>query len=117
MRILLTGASRGIGKAIALRAARDGANIAVVAKTDQPHPTLPGTVHSAVEEIEAAGGTMADIVKLNTYVTDGRHFDAIRELRGEFFDQPFPAATSMVVHSLARRELVMEIEAIAILDD
>ena len=67
--------------------------------------------------IEAAGGTMADIVKLNTYVTDGRHFDALRELRGEFFDQPFPAATSMVVHSLARRELVMEIEAIAILDD
>jgi len=54
--LFITGASRGIGKAIALRAARDGANIAVVAKTDQPHPTLPGTVHSAVEEIQAAGG-------------------------------------------------------------
>ena len=66
--------------------------------------------------IEGAGGTMADIVKINTYVTDGSHFDAVRELRGEFFDQPFPAATSMVVHALARRELVMEIEAIAILD-
>jgi citronellol/citronellal dehydrogenase len=54
--LFVTGASRGIGKAIALRAARDGANIAVVAKTDQPHPKLPGTVHTAVAEIEAAGG-------------------------------------------------------------
>jgi citronellol/citronellal dehydrogenase len=54
--LFITGASRGIGKAIALRAARDGANIAVVAKTDLPHPKLPGTVHTAVEEIEAAGG-------------------------------------------------------------
>jgi citronellol/citronellal dehydrogenase len=54
--LFITGASRGIGKAIALRAARDGANIAVAAKTDRKHPVLPGTIHSAVEEIEAAGG-------------------------------------------------------------
>ena len=54
--LFITGASRGIGKAIALRAARDGANIVVAAKTDQPHPKLPGTVHTAVAEIEAAGG-------------------------------------------------------------
>ena len=54
---LVTGASRGIGKAIALRAARDGARIAVVAKTVEPHPKLPGTIFTAVEEIEAAGGT------------------------------------------------------------
>jgi citronellol/citronellal dehydrogenase len=54
--LFITGSSRGIGKAIALRAARDGANIAVVAKTGEPHPKLPGTVHSAVEEIEAVGG-------------------------------------------------------------
>jgi len=54
--LFITGASRGIGKAIALRAARDGANIAVVAKTAEPNPKLPGTVYSAVEEIEAAGG-------------------------------------------------------------
>ena len=54
--LFITGASRGIGKAIALRAARDGANIAVAAKTDTPHPKLPGTVHTAVEEINAAGG-------------------------------------------------------------
>ena len=55
-RLLVTGASRGIGKAIALRAARDGAKIAVVAKTVEPHPKLPGTIHTAVEEIETAGG-------------------------------------------------------------
>ena len=54
--LFITGASRGIGRAIALRAARDGANVAVVAKTAEPHPKLPGTVYSAVEEIEAAGG-------------------------------------------------------------
>ncbi|MCA9180928.1 MAG: NAD(P)-dependent oxidoreductase [Planctomycetales bacterium] len=54
--LLITGASRGIGKAIALRAARDAANVIVVAKTTEPHPKLPGTIYSAVEEIEAAGG-------------------------------------------------------------
>ena len=54
--LFITGASRGIGKAIALRAARDGANIVVAAKTAEPHPKLPGTVYTAVEEIEAAGG-------------------------------------------------------------
>lgn len=54
--LFITGASRGIGLAIALRAARDGANVVVAAKTDQPDPRLPGTVHTAVEQIEAAGG-------------------------------------------------------------
>lgn len=54
--LFITGASRGIGMAIALRAARDGANIAVAAKTAKPHPKLPGTIHTAAEEIEQAGG-------------------------------------------------------------
>jgi citronellol/citronellal dehydrogenase len=54
--LFITGASRGIGLAIAKRAAMDGANIAIVAKTTVPHPKLPGTIHSAAEEIEAAGG-------------------------------------------------------------
>jgi len=54
--LFITGASRGIGKAIALRAARDGARIVIAAKTDQPHPRLPGTIHTAAQEIEAAGG-------------------------------------------------------------
>jgi len=54
--LFITGASRGIGKAIALRAAKDGANIAIAAKTTQPHPKLPGTIYTAAEEIEAAGG-------------------------------------------------------------
>ena len=54
--LFITGASRGIGKAIAMRAARDGANIVIAAKTDKPHPKLPGTIYTAAEEIESAGG-------------------------------------------------------------
>ena len=54
--VLITGGSRGIGLTIALRAARDGANIALLAKTDRPHPKLPGTIHSAAGAIVDAGG-------------------------------------------------------------
>lgn len=54
--LFITGASRGIGEAIALRAARDGANIAVAAKTKHPNPKLPGTIYTAAEAIEKAGG-------------------------------------------------------------
>ncbi|XP_070934284.1 hydroxysteroid dehydrogenase-like protein 2 isoform X3 [Macaca nemestrina] len=54
--VFITGASRGIGKAIALKAAKDGANIVIAAKTAQPHPKLLGTIYTAAEEIEAVGG-------------------------------------------------------------
>jgi len=54
--VFITGGSRGIGLAIGLRAARDGANVVIAAKTDEPHPDLEGTIHSAVDQIEAAGG-------------------------------------------------------------
>jgi citronellol/citronellal dehydrogenase len=54
--LFISGGSRGIGLAIALRAARDGANVTIAAKTDKPHPKLPGTIHTAAAEIEAAGG-------------------------------------------------------------
>jgi citronellol/citronellal dehydrogenase len=54
--LFVSGASRGIGKAIALRAARDGANVVIAAKTTDPHPKLPGTIHSAAAEVEQAGG-------------------------------------------------------------
>ena len=54
--LLITGASRGIGLAIGLRAARDGANVAILAKTTEAHPRLPGTIYTAAEEIEGAGG-------------------------------------------------------------
>jgi len=60
--LFITGASRGIGKAIALRAARDGANIVIAAKTETPHPKLDGTIHSAAAEIEAAGGTALPVL-------------------------------------------------------
>ncbi len=54
--IFITGATRGIGREIALKCARDGANIVVTGKTAEPHPKLPGTIHSVAKEIEAAGG-------------------------------------------------------------
>lgn len=60
--LLMSGGSRGIGLAIALRAARDGANIAFIAKTDKPDPRIPGTVHTAAAEIEAAGGKALPII-------------------------------------------------------
>jgi len=69
--LFITGASRGIGFAIAMRAARDGANIAIAAKTAEPNPKLPGTVFTAAKELEAAGG------KALPLVTDIRHEDQI----------------------------------------
>jgi citronellol/citronellal dehydrogenase len=60
--LFITGASRGIGLAIALRAARDGANIAIAAKTEKPHPRLAGTIYTAAEEIERAGGKALPLV-------------------------------------------------------
>lgn len=70
--LFITGASRGIGKAIALKAARDGANIVVAAKTAEPHPKLPGTIYSAAEEIEKAGG------KAHPCIVDVRDENAVR---------------------------------------
>jgi len=60
--LFISGASRGIGLAIALRAARDGANVALIAKTAEPHPRLEGTIYTAAEQIEAAGGAALPIV-------------------------------------------------------
>ncbi len=60
--LFVTGASRGIGLAIAVRAAADGANVAIAAKTDRPHPKLPGTIHTAAREIEEAGGRALPLV-------------------------------------------------------
>ena len=60
--MFISGASRGIGLAIALRAARDGANVALIAKTAEPHPKLEGTIYTAAEQIEEAGGKALPIV-------------------------------------------------------
>ncbi len=60
--LFISGGSRGIGLAIALRAARDGANVTIAAKTAQPHPRLPGTIYTAAEEIEKAGGRALPVI-------------------------------------------------------
>src|SRR5271167_1262495 len=60
--LFITGASRGIGLAIGLKAARDGANVAIAAKTAEPNPKLPGTIYSAAEEIEKAGGKALPLI-------------------------------------------------------
>jgi citronellol/citronellal dehydrogenase len=80
--ILLSGGSRGIGLAIALRAARDGANIALLAKTDTPHPKLEGTVHTAAAQIRAAGGRALPIV--GDVRNDSDIAQAVLTTRGEF---------------------------------
>jgi citronellol/citronellal dehydrogenase len=71
--LFITGASRGIGLAVALRAARDGASIAIAAKTEAPHPKLPGTIHTAAAEIEAAGGRALPLA------VDIRDEDAVKD--------------------------------------
>lgn len=70
--LFITGASRGIGLAIGLRAARDGANVAIAAKTAEPHPKLEGTIYTAAEEIEKAGG------KALPLIVDVRDEDAVQ---------------------------------------
>ncbi|WP_322410986.1 NAD(P)-dependent oxidoreductase [Microbacterium invictum] len=80
--ILLSGGSRGIGLAIALRAARDGANIALLAKTDTPHPKLEGTVHTAAAAIEEAGGRALPIV--GDVRNDDDITEAVLKTQGEF---------------------------------
>jgi citronellol/citronellal dehydrogenase len=71
--LFITGASRGIGKSIALRAAKDGANVVIAAKTTEPHPKLAGTIYTAAEEIEKAGG------KALACIVDVRSEDQIAE--------------------------------------
>src|SRR3954451_14756084 len=60
--VVMSGGSRGIGVPIAVALARAGANVALLAKTDEPHPRLPGTIHTAAEQIEAAGGAALPVV-------------------------------------------------------
>jgi citronellol/citronellal dehydrogenase len=74
--LFITGASRGIGLAIALRAAREGANVAIAAKTETPHPKLPGTIHTAAQEVDRAGGRALPLV------VDVRDEDAVKSAIG-----------------------------------
>lgn len=80
--ILMSGGSRGIGLAIALRAAADGANVALLAKTDTPHPSLEGTIHTAAEAIIAAGGKALAIV--GDVRNDDDIAEAVLKTQGEF---------------------------------
>ncbi len=82
MTLFITGASRGIGRAMALRAARDGANIAVCAKTVTPHAKLPGTIHTVAAEIESAGGK-ALAIQLDVRDADNIHA-AVAQCAGHF---------------------------------
>jgi citronellol/citronellal dehydrogenase len=80
--LFVTGASRGIGLAIALRAARDGANIAIAAKTAEPHKHLPGTIYTAAEEIEKAGGHALPLIV--DVRDDANVFEAVEQAAARF---------------------------------
>uniref|UniRef100_Q07VQ0 Short-chain dehydrogenase/reductase SDR n=1 Tax=Rhodopseudomonas palustris (strain BisA53) TaxID=316055 RepID=Q07VQ0_RHOP5 len=80
--LFISGASRGIGLAIALRAARDGANVAIAAKTAEPHPKLKGTIYTAADEIRAAGGKALPL--LCDIRDEGQVVDAIAKTVAEF---------------------------------
>ena len=80
--LFISGGSRGIGLEIALRAAADGANVAIAAKTTEPHPKLPGTIYTAAKEIEAAGGKG---LPLQVDIRDeARVYDAVKETAERF---------------------------------
>src|ERR1700735_3657515 len=80
--LFITGASRGIGKSIALRAAKDGANVVIAAKTTEPHPKLAGTIYTAAEEIEKAGGkALACVVDVRS---EDQIADAVKQAVAKF---------------------------------
>lgn len=80
--LFITGGSRGIGLAIALRAAKDGANIVIAAKTAEPNPKLPGTIHTAASEIEAAGG---QVLPLQVDIRDENQISSAMEQAANHF--------------------------------
>ena len=80
--LFITGGSRGIGLAIALRAARDGANVSIAAKTDKPHPKLPGTIHTSAKEIVDAGGRALPV--LCDIRDEDQVADAVKQTVAEF---------------------------------
>ena len=86
--LFITGASRGIGREIALRAARDGANIVIAAKSAEPHAKLPGTIFSVAEEVQAAGG------KALALQVDVRDEVAVREALAQANEHPITVIIS-----------------------
>ena len=95
--LFITGASRGIGLAIALRAAQDGANVTIAAKTTEPHPKLSGTIHTAAEAIEQSGGqALACVVDTPASDIDGDTFGVIF-VGGAELPSPQLAASSVVL--------------------
>lgn len=77
---------------------------------------MRATLENLRNAVEAAGGALTDIVKLNVYVTQREHYEVFRKLRREYFSAPFPAATGLVVAGLLNPDWLVEIEAIAIIE-
>ena len=106
---VVTGGSQGIGAAIARRYGAEGAKVAIVNRTVNDRTT------AVIADIEAAGGTMADIVKVNIFVTKIDDRKKVWRARREFFSGDFPVSTLVEVSALALPEMEVEVEAVAIL--
>ncbi|MFC7662499.1 SDR family oxidoreductase [Methylorubrum suomiense] len=102
--LFITGASRGIGLAIGLRAARDGANIAIAAKTDTPHPKLEGTIHTAAEAIERAGGKLCRWSSMSATKTPSR-MPSTKQRRGSGVDIVVNNASAIALTNTANTEM------------
>jgi len=95
--LFITGDSRSIGKAIALRAASDGVPVVIAAKTAEPDPRLPGTIHSAAEEIEAASGTAAPLAEVGAIVREAERRWGTGRIARLIVDNPGDAASRVTV--------------------
>ncbi len=107
---LVTGATRGIGRAIAVALGRRGAKVVI------NYASREDAAREGAAEVEAAGGTMDDICRVDVYVRNMEHFEKIHKVRREYFKAPAPASTMVEITKMTSPEYLIEINAIAVVE-